>query len=64
MFSLNDSAFDARAFSINGQKVDKPNYSRARYGIGLGGPLKIPKLFSSPNTFFFVNYNGTHSSKP
>ena len=63
-FSLNDSAFDARSYSINGQSVAKPEYSRARYGIGLGGPLRIPKLFSSPNTFFFVNYNGTHSSNP
>ena len=63
-FSLNNSAFDARSYSINGQSVAKPEYSRARYGIGLGGPLRIPKLFSSPNTFFFVNYNGTRSSNP
>lgn len=63
-FSLNNSAFDARAFSINGQEVAKPEYSRARYGIGLGGPLRIPKLFSAPDTIFFVNYNGTRSNNP
>jgi TonB-dependent receptor-like protein len=58
-FSLNNSALDARPYSISGQQVAKPSYSQVRFGIGAGGALRIPKLISGSRTFFFVNYSGT-----
>ncbi len=60
-FALSNSAFDASPYSLTGQTVDKPSYARSRFGIGLGGQLRIPKLIDSPNTFFFLNYSGTRS---
>jgi hypothetical protein len=53
-FSLHNSALDARPYSLTGQTVAKPSYAQARIGISGGGQLRIPGLFSSPKTFFFV----------
>ncbi len=63
-FSFNDSSLDARPYSISGQQIAKPQYSKYRFGGGAGGQLRIPKLLESPGTFFFVNYSGTRSSNP
>ncbi len=63
-FSLDNSAFDARPFSLTGQTVAKPSYAQSRFGLVGGGPLQIPKLFHSSRTFFFFNYFGTRSRSP
>ena len=60
-YTVRNSAFDASPFSLNGQSDTKAAYAQNRFGFSLGGPLEIPKLFHSPNTFFFVNYNGNLS---
>src|SRR5262249_6532355 len=39
-------------------------YLQQRFGATVGGPLVIPKIISSPRTFFFINYTGNHSSNP
>jgi hypothetical protein len=57
-YSLRNSALDAAPFSINGQANTKAAYAQNRFGLTLGGPLEIPKLFSLDRTFFFVNYTG------
>jgi hypothetical protein len=57
-YSLRNSALDASPFSLNGQNNTKAAYAQNRVGFNLGGPLEIPKLFHSENTFFFINYNG------
>ena len=63
-FSLNNSALDARPFSLTGQKVEKPSYAQSRFGLVLGGPLAIPKLVRSERTFFFFNYLGARTRNP
>ena len=63
-FTLANSAFDARPFSLTGQTVEKPSYAQSRFGIVAGGPLVIPKLFSSERTFFFFHYSGTRGRNP
>ncbi|MEZ5402779.1 MAG: TonB-dependent receptor [Bryobacteraceae bacterium] len=63
-FSFNNSAFDARQYSLTGQTVEKPSYSRYNYGLAAGGQLRIPKIVDSENTFFFLNYFGSRSRNP
>ncbi|MEP6533816.1 MAG: TonB-dependent receptor [Bryobacteraceae bacterium] len=63
-YSLHDSAFDARPYSLTGVKADKASYSQSRYGISVGGPLVIPHIIKAEKTFFFLNYSGTTSSNP
>ncbi len=45
-FSLNleNSAFNARSFSLTGQNTPKPDYSRMQLAFTIGGPVKIPFL--------------------
>ncbi len=64
-FSLDNSALDARPFSITGQDVPQSAYARARATVSVGGPLRIPKILEKDtNTFFFINYNATRSRNP
>ncbi len=50
-----NSAFDARPFSLTGQNTPKPDYSNSQISITIGGPLSIPHLLSNgPN--FFLGY--------
>ena len=64
LFSLNNSALDARPYSLTGQTVEKSSYAQSRFGLNLGGPLALPKLPRSDRTFFFVNYTGTRARRP
>ena len=53
--TLDNSALDARPFSLTGQDTLKSNYDRLQGFISVGGPLKIPHLFKNgPN--FFISY--------
>jgi len=63
-FTLNNSALDARPYSLTGQKVEKPSYAQSRFGLNLGGPLALPKLPRSDRTFIFLNYSGTRARGP
>jgi trimeric autotransporter adhesin len=49
---LENSAFDARPFSLSGQDTPKASYNRITGGATLGGPLKFPHLHSRDATFF------------
>jgi hypothetical protein len=53
-FSLNNSVFDARTFSVTGATVAKPAYATGRGSIMLGGPLQIPKLVSKERRILFT----------
>ncbi len=54
-FSLDNSALDARTFSITGQDTPKPGTNNFR-GLGqFGGPIRIPHLINN-GPFFFVAY--------
>lgn len=56
---LDNSALDARPYSLTGQDTPKAAYARFRTTGMFGGPLKIPHLVSGQNTFFTINYQLT-----
>ena len=57
-FIFDNSALDARPFSLSGQSTPKPAYNRITGLATLGGPLRIPHLLRrGPN--FFVGYQWT-----
>jgi hypothetical protein len=60
-FTLDNSVWDARSYSLTGQNTAKPSTANARVTMMLGGPLKIPKLLSGRNGFFMINYQLTRS---
>ena len=57
---FDNSALDARPFSLSGQNTPKPAYNRITGVATLGGPLRIPH-FLPRNIFFFVAYQWTRS---
>ena len=58
---LDNSALNARSFSLSGLDTPKPNYNLVTGVVTLGGPLKIPHLLRrGPN--FFVGYQWTRNS--
>jgi hypothetical protein len=63
-FTLDNSALDARPYSLTGQTVEKPSYAQSRFGLAGGGPLVIPKIIRSERTFIFFNYFGTRARNP
>ena len=63
-FSLDNSALDARPFSLTGETVPKPSYAQSRFNFAGGGPFMIPKLVRSPKTFLFFSYFGTRARNP
>ena len=64
-YTAQNSAFNARPFSINGQDQVKSSYGNNRYGVNVGGPLIIPKLFDASRILnFTVTYNGILSRSP
>jgi trimeric autotransporter adhesin len=64
-FQDDDSALDARPYSLTGIATDKATYNQAKFGANIGGPLNIPKLFNGGNKwFFFAGWNGSRGSTP
>ena len=64
-FQDDNSAFDARPYSLTGIASDKATYNQAKFGANVGGPLNIPKIFNGGTKwFFFAGYNGTRGSTP
>jgi trimeric autotransporter adhesin len=52
-----NSALDARPYSITGAERPKVAHYDERVGGSLGGPFRIPHLYDGKDkTFFFVNY--------
>ena len=58
---LDNSALDAKPYSLTGQDSPKLAYAHFRTNGSFGGPLKIPKMLSGDNTFFFINYQLTRN---
>src|ERR1019366_2059018 len=46
-FIMDNSALDARAFSLTGQNTAKPAYNHLNLGGSFGGPLYIPHVLKS-----------------
>jgi hypothetical protein len=55
-----DSALDARSFSLTGQDTPKPSYTRLTGVATLGGPIKIPHLLKN-GPVFFIGYQWTRN---
>jgi hypothetical protein len=61
-YTAQNSALNAKPFSLNGQPEVKSSYGNNRFGVNIGGPLMIPKLFDlSSKLNFTVTYNGVLS---
>jgi hypothetical protein len=56
-----NSALDARAFSITGQDTPKPAYDRLIGVASFGGPVRIPHVISNGPTVT-INYQWTRNS--
>jgi hypothetical protein len=64
-FSDDTSALDARSYSLTGIELPKADYNQSRFGVNVGGPLNIPKIFNGGNKwFFFAGWNGSRGSSP
>ena len=60
-FVIDNSALDARPYSLSGLQAPKSSYNRANAIFSLGGPLNIPHLMPrGPN--FFVIYQWLRNS--
>jgi hypothetical protein len=57
---LDNSALDARPYSLTGQNTEKPAYDHLRAGASFGGPLAIPHLLHGQGQFF-VSYQTTRN---
>jgi trimeric autotransporter adhesin len=51
-FIVDNSALDARSYSLSGADTQKPAYNRMRGMFSFGGPLRIPHLISNGPNFF------------
>lgn len=58
-YTFNNSALDARNYSLSGQVQEKPAFASNRISATGGGALVIPHLISSPSTYITISYNGT-----
>src|SRR5207302_1012699 len=60
-----NAGLDARPYSLTGIQSPKADYNQARFGVNVGGPLSIPKIFNGGNKwFFFGGWNGSRGSNP
>jgi hypothetical protein len=55
-FSLDNSATDARRYSLTGQDTPRPSYNRLQGTASFGGPLKIPGLLRRNGPNLTLNY--------
>ena len=58
---LDNSAFDARQYSLSGFSTPKPLSDRITAGFTFGGPLRIPHLLPRNGPNFFVGYQWTRN---
>ncbi|MES1258014.1 MAG: TonB-dependent receptor [Acidobacteriota bacterium] len=56
-FVMGNSALDARNYSLTGQDTPKPAYNHLQFMGAVGGPLRIPHVFTGNSVpTFFVAY--------
>jgi carboxypeptidase family protein len=63
-FTLQNSALNAKPFSLNGLDVPQAAYAQSRFSLFIGGPLVIPKVINDSKTQFFLSYFGTRGRNP
>jgi len=54
--TIDNSATDARPYSLTGQDTPKPSYNRFTGSFNVGGPLRIPHLLKNNAPTFFFGY--------
>jgi trimeric autotransporter adhesin len=54
------SLFDARSFSLTGQDMPRPSYTRLTAIATLGGPIRFPHVKQPP--YFFIGYQWTRNN--
>jgi hypothetical protein len=59
--TINNSALDARPFSLTGQTTAKQAYNQTRGIAAFGGPLRIPRLVDN-GPIIFVSYQWTRNN--
>jgi Carboxypeptidase regulatory-like domain len=63
--SYTNSAFDARPYPLNTPSQPQSPFYQELFGVSLGGPLNIPKIYDGGNkTSFFMNFNITRGTSP
>jgi len=62
-FTLQNSALNAKPFSLNGLDIPQAAYAQSRFSLIVGGPLVFKKL-KDPKTQFFLTYFGTRAKSP
>jgi len=56
---LRNNVFNANQFFNSASHAPTPEYRQNLFGVTLGGPVYIPKVYDGRNkTFFFVDYQG------
>lgn len=61
---LRNDDFDANNFFSNAEGLSRTPYHQNQFGVAMGGPVVIPKLYSGRNrTFWFASYEGYRSSQ-
>ncbi len=63
-FTLQNSAVNAKPFSLNGLDIPQAAYAQSRFSLVFGGPLVVKKLVKDPKTQFFFTYFGTRGKTP
>src|SRR5579875_517493 len=57
---IRNNAFNANSFFNNRANIAKTSFRYNQFGVTIGGPITIPKLYSGKDkTFFFFGYEGT-----
>lgn len=63
--SYSNSALDARPYALNGTESPQIASYSENFGVSVGGPLVIPKIYNGADkTSFFVNYSLGRSKSP
>jgi hypothetical protein len=58
---VDNSALNARSYSLTGQDTPKPPYNRFTGSFNIGGPLRIPGLLQNNAPQFFFGYQRTQN---
>ena len=59
-----NSVLDAKQFSLNGQNIPKSSYGQETLALNLGGPIRIPKIYSNDRLVFSFSYQGSRARNP
>lgn len=62
---IRNEAFNANSFTNNLNGLPRAAFKRNEYGIAIGGPVVLPRLYDGHNkTFFFFNFEGVRQNTP